>query len=435
MYVNGPSLKAFKPLQALLRNGGGYMKRSGKVVPVLRPQELKNVFPDFSGGVGTPYVVFNSSTGEKWLLFTGWRDPVGLKREGAVAPIEKDLTVDAGRIKKILPSGMIPGNYTMNAVRGVYNPVREEFIVTVTQDSEAYIFRFDVNWNRLGFKRILENVGDHGVPFKPMGAYGYLHDAVATIPSGEKIKLLAIRDVDDFDKMVVEDYGVAAWHGGGNDVLDLILMPRISVITESDEFGKWVLKMLMGPPLSDIKGLDSEGGVPVIGLLEGDILPNLMVDDSFTQIGHPHYTTEPDGYPKILFSSFRDTWSTRRDTGREGYIHEIYAVYVDHSIFDPRSYGVLKDRVFVQAKRELPGKWYWTGSASKALLIHSGAKSGKVSIEVFEATSLINPEDYVVTRLEIPEDCGKVSLDDPAPFIKINSMNPAKGSLWLVLKY
>ncbi|MEM2756563.1 MAG: hypothetical protein QXM89_04285, partial [Candidatus Bathyarchaeia archaeon] len=74
-----------------------------RVVPVLRPQELKRVFPDFSGGVGTPYIVFNSSTGERWLLFTGWRDLVGLKREGAVAPIEKDLTVDVDRIKKILP--------------------------------------------------------------------------------------------------------------------------------------------------------------------------------------------------------------------------------------------------------------------------------------------------------------------------------------------
>ncbi|MEM2849816.1 MAG: hypothetical protein QXI36_06050 [Candidatus Bathyarchaeia archaeon] len=407
----------------------------GRVIPVVRPQELKENFPDFSGGVGTPYIVFNSSTGEKWLLFTGWRDPVGLKREGAVAPMERDLTVNVSRIKKILPSGMIPGTYTMNAVRGLYNPVREEFIVTVTQDSEAYVFWFDSNWNRLGFKRILEGVGDHGIPFKPMGAYGYLHDAVAVIPSGEKIKLLSIRNVDDFENIRVEDYGIAAWHGGGNDVLDLLLMPRISVITESDEFGKWVLKMFMGPPLSDVKGLDPKSGIPVIGLLEGDILPNLMVDDVFTQIGHPHYTTEPDGYPKILFSSFRDTWSTRRDTGREGYVHEIYAVYVDHSIFDPRSYGVLKDRVFVQTQRELPGKWYWTGSAKKALLIYSGAEHDKVSVEIFEAASLINPEDYVVIRLETPGGCGKIALDAPGPFIRVNSIKPAKGSLWLILNY
>ncbi|MEM1582005.1 MAG: hypothetical protein QXK89_05795 [Candidatus Bathyarchaeia archaeon] len=407
----------------------------GKVIPVLRPQELKRDFPDFSGGVGTPYIIFNSLTGEKWLLFTGWKDPVGLKREGAVAPIEKDLSIDVNRIKKILPSGVIPGTYTMNAVRGIYNPVRDEFIVTVTQDREAYVFWFDSSWNKLGFKRILEGVGDHGVPFKPIGAYGYLHDAVASIPSGEKIKLLSIKDVDDFERARVEDYGVAAWHGGGNDVLDFLLMPRISVITESDEFGKWVLKMFMGPPLSDVKGLDPKGGIPVIGLLEGDILPNLMVDDLFTQVGHPHYTTEPDGHPKILFASFRDTWSTRRETGREGYVHEIYAVYVDYSIFDPRNYGVLKDRVFVQSQRELPGKWYWTGPAKKALLIYSGANRTKVSIEMCEATSLINSEDYVATCLEMPENCGKITLDNPAPFIKVNSMKPAEGSLWLILKY
>lgn len=407
----------------------------GKIVPILRPQELRRDFPDFSGGVGTPYIVFNSLTGERWLLFTGWKDPVGLKREGAVAPIEKDLSVDVSKIKKILPSGMIPGTYTMNAVRGVYNPVRDEFIVTVTQDREAYIFWFDSSWNKLGFKRILEGVGDHGVPFKPIGAYGYLHDSIATIPSGEKIKLLSIRDVDDHEKVRVEDYGIAAWHGGGNDVLDLLLMPKISVITESDEFGKWVLKIFIGPPISDIKGLDQNSGIPAIGLLEGDILPNLMVDDIFTQVGHPHYTTEPDGHPKILFASFRDTWSSRRDTGREGYVHEIYAVYVDHSIFDPRSYGLLKDRVFVQGQRGMPSKWYWTGSARKALLIRDGGKRGEVLIEVYEAASLINSEDYTVTCLKIPEGCGKITLDEPAPFIKVNSMKPTEGNLWLIFKY
>ena len=80
-----------------------------KIVPILRPQEIKENFPDFSGGVGTPYMLFNSNTGAKWLLFTGWKR--ALKREGGVVPIEKDLTVDTTKIKKILPSDTIPGNH------------------------------------------------------------------------------------------------------------------------------------------------------------------------------------------------------------------------------------------------------------------------------------------------------------------------------------
>jgi len=136
--------------------------QGSKIVTVLRPQDIRSDFPDFSGGVGTPYILFNSNTGEKWLLFTGWKDPVGLKREVAVALMEKDMSVDTKRIRKILSSDFMAGSYTMNAVRGVYNPVRDEFIVTVTQDDGAYVFWFDSDWNRVGFQCILGGVYDHG---------------------------------------------------------------------------------------------------------------------------------------------------------------------------------------------------------------------------------------------------------------------------------
>jgi len=219
-----------------------------------------------------------------------------------------------------------------------------------------------------------------------------LHDAVAAIPAGARIKLLGLRDFDEHGKVKVEEYGIAAWHGIGNAVLDIILMPRISVIAESDEFGKWVLKSFIGPPSNDVRGL-CENGVANIGLLEGDLLPLLPIDDSLIQVGHPHYTTEPDGYPKLFFASFRDTWSTRRQTEREGYTHEICAVQVNTGIFDPRSYGVLKDRIFIPGERSLPSKWYWVGPAEKIILVATKAVEGSIAVELCESPSLTSTED------------------------------------------
>lgn len=405
-----------------------------KVMTVLRPQDIGKDFPDFSGGVGTPYILFNSNTGEKWLLFTGWKDPVGSKREAAVTLIEKDMSVDTRKIRKILSSDLIAGSYTMNAVRGVYNPVRDEFIVTVTQDDSAYVFWFDSDWNRIGFQRIMGGVYDHGVAFKPLGAYGYLHDALAAVPAGARIKLLGLRGVDEHGGVRVEDYGIAAWHGVGNAVLDLLLMPRVSVIAESDEFGKWVLKSFIGPPPNDVKGL-CENGVASIGLLEGDLLPLLPVDDILIQVGHPHYTTEPDGYPKLFCASFRDTWSTRRETGKEGYTHEICTVQVDTRIFDPRSYGVLKDRVFIPGERSLPSKWYWVGPAEKITLVATSAVEGGMVVELSESCSLTSIEDSLRHRLEASSGCNKLVVENPAPFIRIESVEPAVSPIWMLARY
>lgn len=116
-------------------------------------------------------------------------------------------------------------------------------------------------------------------------------------------------------------------------------------------------------------------------------MPLLGLDDYFIQVGHPHYTTRPDGIPKIMFTTFRDTWSVSPKTNKEGYTHEIWAVNISEEVFDPNSYRELKG-VF----QGVESKWYY-GKGGRDLLIYSiqnGKVYGKISFddEPFEVSEI-----------------------------------------------
>ncbi|WP_338604463.1 hypothetical protein V6M85_06490 [Sulfolobus tengchongensis] len=329
------------------------------IKPIILPQ--KSPISDIKGGVGTPYVIYDAKRDKHWLLFTGWSDLTGLKREGFVAPIDNSLNIDFANVKKILPSDFpVKVNYSNNAVRGFYNEARDEFYVTSTHGDDAYLFIFDSEWKLRNYKILIKDLKkDSGVPIRPTGAYRYMHDAFAVTPNADSsgIKLYMIKNIDDLEKITVDDFGEIGIWARANDVLDLTLIPRIQIFVEIDTLSKWMLQTFIGPSLDEVSEADD---LRKIGLLQGSIMPLLGLDDSFVQIGHPHYTTEPDGRPKLFFASFRDTYTTRLDTGKEGYTHEIWVEYIDVSIFDPRKYGELRGKF-----KGKESKWYYVPSANK----------------------------------------------------------------------
>lgn len=84
--------------------------------------------------------------------------------------------------------------------------------------------------------------------------------------------------------------------------------------------------------------------------------------------GPPALHDLPDGRPKLLVACFRDTWSARPETGREGYRHEIHAIRLDGvDVFDPRTYGVARD-IAVSAERGRVDKWYDVSEAARLML-------------------------------------------------------------------
>lgn len=378
----------------------------------------KQPLPDLRGGVGTPYIVYDARRDAYWFLFTGWSDPTGSKREGYAAPIDEALNVDLGKLRKILPSDFpAPAGYTNNAVRGLYNEARDEFLVTSTHGEDAYIAAFGADWSLKGHKILIKGFRkDSGLPIRPTGAYGNIRDALAVAPIGDSsaIGIFALRNVDELGELAVEDWGELGRWGAGNDVIDFTLMPRLQVFVEVDTPSRWVLQTYIGPSLDEVALSDLRN----IALLEASLMPLLGLDDSFTQVGHPHYTTLPDGRPKLLLASFRDTWTRRPDTGREGYTHEIWAVYVDEAIFDPRSYGELRGR-FQGAE----SKWYYVPGAERLYVAVDGEA---------ELVQRLDLRDEVEETVELSKGINVV--ERPVTWVKIRAKAPVKATIKAVMR-
>ena len=392
------------------------------MVPLIKPVLVPSRQPvgDLRGGVGTPYIAYDVKRNRYWLLFTGWSDPTGLKREGFVAPIDESLNVDLSQVRKILPSTFPePAEYTNNTIRGLYNEAKDEFYVVSTHGKNSYIFVFDPDWNLKGYKPLIvrDYVWDSGAPIRPTGAYGNIRDALAVVPieNSEAIGLFMIRNVDDLNELKVEDWGELGRWGRGNDVIDFTTMPRFQVFVEVDSPNKWLLQTYIGPSLDEVWSIND---LRDIAILEASLMPLLGIEDSFTQVGHPHYTTLPDGKPKLLLASFRDTWSIRPDTKKEGYTHEIWAVYVDEGIFNPSNYGELRGLF-----NGTESKWYYVPSADRLMVSVNG-----------DAELHMKLDFHVDVEQVIKLSRGINTIDKPATWVKLKASTQVKATIKAIVK-
>ncbi|MFQ1020764.1 hypothetical protein [Tardisphaera saccharovorans] len=365
------------------------------------------------GGVGTPNVVYDVRRDKHWLVFTGWSDPTGMRREIWAAQMMKDLSLDRSTLKRVIPSEFPEReSYTNNTVRAIYNAVRDQFILTTTHGKGGYIYYFRPDWTLITYRKIVEGVGDHSIPVRPLGCYGKNHDALTIIPRGQDLVLGQITDVDDSERVKFTEMGVAAEWGESNDVLDLVTVPRLAAFVEEDATNKWLLHSFLGPSLDDIYS----GFLSQVGLLHGSLMPLLGLSDEFVQVGHPHYTLEPDGKPKLFFAAFRDSWSATPSTSREGYAHEIWEVEVGPELFKNESYGVLSDKAISQT-RQSPSKWYFVGGARSLLLMVTGVKEG-ARVELRERA---NVKDEDATSLFELKSNSKIVVPDPAPYVSVSA--------------
>jgi len=412
---------------------------SDKVVSVIEPQSLR--IEDLKGGVGSPCTVYNPFKKQTYLLFTGWKDPNGSMREGWVAPIEKDLSIDWKEAVKILPFNIPRSDvkYTNNAVRGVFNPAKREYIVTVTTGNYGYLCYFDEDWKLKALRQVSTDLWDHGLPIAPFGAYGRLDQALTTVPKDNRVKIGVLNNIDDPERASLTlDDGYAFWQGLGNALCDMTVIPRLTLLYEADEFNQWHLKIGLGPspiemPRSEENLIHPEFQV---GFLVAPLQDTLPFGSQYIQTGHPHYTTYPDGKPKLFVASFRDTWSQKLETGKEGYTHEIHAAYLDGvNIFNHETYGVLKDAVIMGAERPPPSKWYDIKDAKEILLMIRGLPSGGTTLILDEASSMLEAlkGDYVSTTYTILSD-QKLIVKDPSPSVRIR-MQTVRPKVTLIAKY
>ncbi|MEM0026457.1 MAG: hypothetical protein QXT53_00790 [Ignisphaera sp.] len=396
-----------------------------KITPLLIPYEVE-VVEDIRGGVGTPNLIHDVKKNVYWLLFTGWRDPRGRLREVFVVEVDKNLIPQWNTLKKILRYDFpIDASYTHNTVRGFYNATKEEFIVTTSHGSKIFLYTFDSEWNLKKYKEILDfgAVRDYGFPIKPIGVYTKHRDAIAVTRNSERkeeLEVYMVKSIDNVDEAKAENLGVVArW--GSNDVLDFTLLPRFQIFAEQNSCSKWTLHTFIGPTLDEIPSDVFFGNFIT---MQTSMTHLLEIDDNMVQLGHPHYTTLPDGAPKLLVAAFRDTWSLRHDTGRWGYTHEIWCILLDKNLFDPKAYYSFKLKLFSKDMN----KYIYVPPAEK-LTIYSKIPLDK--IKVYE--SPIPGEDLVADPLRRN---GKLILEDPPQWIKLEistaSNNVAEEPLYLL---
>jgi len=364
------------------------------------------------GGVGTPNVVYDVRRDAHWLVFTGWDDPSGMRREVWTAKIDERLVVDKSTVKRIIPADFpVRQDYTNNTVRVIYNAVRDQFILTTTHGNAGYIYYFRPDWTMITYKKLVEGVGDHSIPIRPLGCYGKNHDALTVIPRGADIVLGELSGLDEVSSVTFKEISIASEWGSSNDVLDLVTVPRLAAFVEEDSTNKWLLHAFLGPSFDEL----SYAFLPEFGMLHGSLMPLLGLSDEFVQVGHPHYTTEPDGVPRLFFASFRDSWSSTPSTSREGYAHEIWAAEVGPEIFKNESYGVLSDHAISQ-KRGPHGKWYFVGNAKRLELLVTGVRAESEAIIRLKEKG--NPADQDVSTEYRVKQSEKITVTDPAPYVK-----------------
>ncbi|MEM1526689.1 MAG: hypothetical protein QW775_02410 [Ignisphaera sp.] len=379
-----------------------------KIEPILIPYEVKSV-EDIKGGVGTPNLIHDIKRNVYWLLFTGWRDPRGRLREVFVVEVDKSLALQWNTLKKILRYDFpVSAPYTHNTVRGFYNATKDEFIITTSHGSKILLYTFDNEWNLKKYKEIIDlgSVRDFGFPVKPVGVYTKYRDAIAVTRNSERkeeLEIYTVKNIDNIDEVTTENLGVIArW--GSNDVMDFTLLPRFQIFAEQNSCSKWTLHTFVGPTLDEIPS-DEFFGKFII--MQTPITHLLEIDDNIVQLGHPHYTVLPDGVPKLLVVAFRDTWSLRSDTGRWGYTHEIWSVYLDKNLFDPKLYYSFKLKIF---PRDM-NKYIYVPYAKK-LTVYSGLPLDR--IKLYEAQ--LPGEDFIINPLK--KD-GKLIIEDPSQWIKL----------------
>ena len=363
-----------------------------KLYPLIIPSKYRRILPDIAGGVGTPRLIYDPERGCWVLFFTGWVN--AKKREVFVAEVEKDFTISS--IKKILSAPP-----TRDAVNAMYNPWIDGYTILTTEGGPLYIRHLDRDFNVVAEKKLVDGMQDSGAGILTlMGGYSEENpNAVIFYPKREKVLMRLVKRVDDLNLLELGPAKTFSWWEEPNDVIDAFRTNhRFGVLVEYfTDKQNWRSRIALSGDYftEEIRALSAP-------------LP-LPFNDAYGNYGHPSFTTGPDGKPKIMFSFFFSHAPPFPITDySKQWRHEIWVWEPDIDIFDPRTYGVMSDKV---KEEEVV---YDLMGAKKLVLVSKGA-----TVELLEASSIpdLKAGDYVKTVYEVK---GKTVIEDPLNVVKIS---------------
>jgi len=371
VYVEAPEVyvtPGVKPedLQAVWRSGGaGREALKEELREELDDLYIRSILKptsgtDYSGGVGTPFLVEIQDEGiGPYLLFTGWKTTDGSSREVFIGEINEDFEVS--NIRKIIAAGVPNAQFiSHDAVHALYNPTDERWEVYTSSKwtgdggrDVACLFRFDKTFSTLLESHAplyfqdgtLWRTIDSGVsPVTNLTTYRAMWVAfVNRLPGESGGRGIYLTRTGDYRESPPVFYtpvrlipGNDDFSGHGTfiekpDILQLIKWKEhLVILAENLKDGEWNIYPYF-IPLHLGTGI-SVHWVGVAGRAS-EALISLRGHHVRISFGHPHLTWLPNRKLNLFFAMFPNHPPSFR--------HEIWCMRLPEERLDPKNYRAL----------------------------------------------------------------------------------------------
>jgi len=304
------------------------LERDLGLTPILLPQNHPE--REFSGGVGTPYVVQHPENPSKHtMLFTGWGPDI--ERSLFAADIDP-RTFELSDFRKLATRDDFPNLDNINAVHALWDTPNDNWITTHTgtstvsgENNRVGAARFDKDFTSLietADYLPFSTVTDSGAPLVPR--YLNSNKAILTAAQGPPPRTLKLVTVDDYTALpgggatltAEQDIWKSGTRGGqGPDVHHTFVMNHsIVIVAETMNDSHWNLKVGIAP----VEESDDWTDIRIPATNSTFLGNNFTTGHPHT--GHPHYSTL-FGRPVLFHAWFRKLSAASGQTLR----HEIWA--------------------------------------------------------------------------------------------------------------
>ena len=401
---------------------------------------------EYSGGVGTPFIVNHPYTDQNYFIFTGWTSYDGSGRSVFVSEIAPDLTLSNIRM---IVSAEFPGDLTKGghlAAHAAWDEVHKQWLVLTSEDTPAEtwedplrtrtgIYRFNGDFSNIqSYGHLLPpNAGhagpsgqqvpisDCGVPMlRPAGSteacFFYATSPYVT-PFGGMIAIMHTQDYTA-DNITVDYNDYVFWSGKGSDtaVLQPIqVSPELIVVLIEDCWNHNLYEVrpvfLCGSPAhpacTDMYGVQAYGS----------IIPTFTTGQY--AVGHPHLTIYPDGrFYNLFHTIFRECGPSFR--------HEIWCTRVPPSRVDPTAYAGFSARIYEGPvtkqgyfSKIIPG-WF-----SRRLNVQIATEGGG-TLQILEGSEFMDVEAEGPSR-KVEPGHHIYQFADPQPYVRIGFTPATEG--------
>jgi len=398
------------------------------ITPVIRPEIVGREISELKVGVGTPFVIEDPDTLEKYLLFTGWSREDGKERSIWVAEITSDFKVT--NYKRILTSADF-GVERLAAVHTFWDDYNEQWVITTStvNPNKAVVAFLDKEFNLVSTQDLTlsRTPKDSGVSPVPLGNKKLLL-AYASRDAGalDQVWLEKIEDLTTRPYPSTTDLGMITWHGRP-DVLQFMILNGIPMVFYEDNFRRdiWILRMGFGPEI-ETTYLDTTDLSGQFFLLSSPrpIIP-IDLSHQIPHFGHPHFTALL-GRPILFFIWFK-CWNLG---GTRAFRHGIFAYETPRDFLLPERWFPLTGCVL---KSPGTSKGVGTFGAKSAIIQVRATELGTLKIQEAQHVGALVGGWYVETTKSIgAAGFYKFVIEDPLPCLRVEA--DFDGHIWVTLK-